>query len=89
MVLSKVAASGLSAILRSSAFCLRHTGLDRGLEVLVLDFVEGWRLKGQCAGRVKRIGWTEVRGRSESLVHEAERDGAGRYQCGRHQGTKE
>src|SRR4029077_10977718 len=58
--------------------CLRHAGLDRGLEVLVPDLVEGWRLEGQCAGRVKRIGWAEVRGCSESVVHQAERDSSAR-----------
>src|SRR6266436_5963594 len=48
-------------------FCLRHASLDRGLEVLVLDLVEGWRLEGQSTGRVKRIGWAEGRGCSESF----------------------
>ena len=58
--------------------CLRHTGLDRGLEVLVLDLVERRRLEGQCAGRVKRIRRAQVRGYSQSFVHGAERDSSGR-----------
>ena len=69
-------------------FCLRHAGLDRRLEVLVLDLVEGWRLEGQSTGRIKRIGWTEVRGCSESVVHEDERDSSGRNQCGGDQCTE-
>jgi hypothetical protein len=44
---------------------LRYAGLDRRLEVLVLDSVEGRSLEGQGTGRVKGIGGAEVGGRDE------------------------
>src|ERR1700679_784854 len=43
----------------------RDAGLDGGLKVVVLYFVEGRSLEGKRAGRIKRIIWAEGGGGCE------------------------
>src|SRR5208282_6039300 len=62
---------------------LRHTGLDGGLVVFILDFVEGWGMKGQIALREERIGGTKSLVCRECILDgdEAEGDAGGNDQC--------
>ena len=59
---------------------LRHAGLDRGLEIFILDFVERRSLERQCTGREEGVRGAKVRGCGQCGFDGIERDGSGNDQ---------